>query len=190
MRKVTSILLFICLVIAACDKKKESTCMECPVPGTTCVEGACQCPEGFGLVNNSMCVPTTNSYVAYFDDWYCMDTFAFQIVDPLYGGQVEGNRVYGYTLNPYTPTMYVANQSLAYWRLPDGDSIVAYEIPPTMGGYRFGCQVNGGECAVNLYAKFRSPDTIDATLKLACTPANLPDHGKERKVVFVKYNKQ
>ena len=188
MRKITSILLFICLAIAACDKKKESTCIECPVAGTTCVEGSCQCPEGFGLVNNSMCVDT-GGYVAYFEDWYCMNTFAISIGQPLNGEQVEGNRVYGYTLNSgrgYNAT----NQSLAYWRLPDGDSIVAYEIPPTMGGYRFGCQVNGGECAVNLYAKFRSPDTIDATLKLACTPANLPDHGNERKVVFVKYNKQ
>jgi hypothetical protein len=189
MRNIISILLLICFVIAACDKKKVPTCIDCPVAGTTCVEGECQCPEGFGLVNNSVCADT-GSYVAYFDDWYCMKTFAIGIGRPSGGGQEEGNQVYGYTLFPYTPTMYVANQSLGYWRLPDGDSIVAYSIPPAKGGYRFGCEVAGGECEIDLYGKFRSPDTLDATLKLACKPTSLPDHGNELKVVFVKYKKQ
>jgi hypothetical protein len=189
MRNIVSILLLICFVVAACDKKKVPTCIDCPVAGTTCVEGECQCPEGFGLVNNSMCVDS-NSYVAYFDDWYCMSTFAITIGLPSGGGLVEGNRVYGYTLNPNNGSFYGTNLGLGYWRFPDGDSIAAIALPPTKGGYRFGCEVAGGECEIDLRGKFRSPDTLDATLKLACKPTSLPDHGNELKVVFVKYKKQ
>lgn len=188
-------LLFVIALMSAlvsCDKPKpvDPCPPSCPRK-SSCVDGACVCNfPGATLVNNKWCA-RPGSFIAYVSDWYCMDTFSFlmEIPQNFPPAGVLGNSIIQITnsrAGDWNHRFEGSHQSLFYFPHPDGDSIEVYWVPTPKGLSDDHCIMDGGYCDVNMFGKFRSPDTIDAMLRLFCKPNTLPEHGDEVKVLCVR----
>lgn len=187
------LLVFALGIYSSCDDKpiSEPPCPPSCPQGSSCVDGICVCNyPGSVLINDKWCA-LPGSFVAYVSDWHCMDTFSFLLeIPPTFPpAGVLGNSIIQVTnsrAGDWHSGFHGSHQSLFYFPRPDGDSIEAYKIPPAQGSHLYSCVVDGGYCDVNMFGKFRSPDTIDLTLRLFCTPYTLPEHGEEVKVLCVR----
>ncbi len=190
MRSICLPVFFIVLLIGACCQPiTERLCQTCPKQ-STCLDGKCVCEiPGSVLMNETFCI-APGSFIAYFDDWYCMDTFAISLtLLPATGmpGTIASATVVAQTKRSGDIFSGSTQHSLFYLPLIDGDSIEIYDIPNSFGANFSDCVVPDGKCEINVFGKFRSPDTIDAVLKLHCRPVGVSVHGLEHKITFIKF---
>jgi hypothetical protein len=198
MKYLLLILLATSALFFACKNEDQTQpCPDCSnLENKICVEGRCECSiPGASYLNEDWCLsPGEYTYLASFDDWYCLDTTAISLFLPdglNPGGPIGvGNASIGIKNKLLARGMSLV-QTMVYYPRVTGDSFVVRNIPFSVpnGSGRY-CLVPDGTCEFDVFAKFRpnTKDTIDATLRLRCSPTSVPEHGDEKKVLFVKFN--
>jgi hypothetical protein len=156
------------LYLCACNQTENfaDQCPPCP-NNTECLEGDCGCPEDKHDMGSWCLQKHDNLFVAASLDCYCIDVAGLYLwnITPKNG---SGGGVH----IPQSSFSFVGRGNsrssgtgnFDYYDLPDGDSIVIYNVPmPNEQWYANDCRINSNLiCAADIFGKFHGPDTIQA----------------------------
>jgi hypothetical protein len=153
------------LWLCSCTEQYGNITGDCPpCPNNTeCIEGDCGC-SGDEHDMGSWCLRKhENLFVAASLDCYCIDVVGLYLRDIVPETSPTGGVHF-----PQSSCSVVgrgnahisSSGNFSYYDLPDGDSIVIYDIRMPNGNSN-DCQINSNmRCSADFFGKFHGPDTI------------------------------
>lgn len=174
---------------SSCGPTFVDNCPSCP-NNTTCIEGDCGCTENQHDMGSWCINKGENLFVAASLDCYCLDVVGLNLIEivpeTVPGDHPKSRYAIEQRANPYSGSP----DFLAYYDLPDGDSIVAYNIPgPGPIGFQT-CLIDGTmHCEVDFFGKFHGPDTIETKVRFTrCvdTSGVYNNHQEFKHLTFVR----
>ncbi len=179
--------LFVCA--SSCEPNFADNCPTCP-NNTSCIDGDCGCNEDQHDMGSWCLAKGENLFVAASLDCYCLDVVGLNLISKVPETEPGNYPKSKYSIYQRAGVYNGALDSYAYYELPDGDSIVAYNIIGAgFSGFETCLIGDTMRCEVDFFGKFHGPDTIETKVRFTrCvdTSGVYNNHQEFKHLTFVR----